>query len=639
MTSTASIGGLATGLDTKSILAQLTQLERIPIKQLEVRQLKLRGIDKAWTQIVGKVQAVRSAVDGIRRISSWNTYYSATSSDTAAVTASVSGTPTSGAVSFTVNALARAEQQASPTGAGDTFTGLDDTVGGRNFTINFNDGTAALTLTDDGDDTLGDYVNRINTSGKPVRAQAVEVSSGVFQLVLTAKDTGVDNGFTINGLAGWTGTFTQVQAATDAEILIGGTNPLTVTRSSNTISDVIEGVTLNLKAETATAVTITTSRDVEKAVTAVKALVDAANEALAVIKDLTLASPDSPDESGPLVGDSTARSLSQRLLGSVSQIVAGLSGDYTSPSSVGVSLTRDGEFTLDESKLRAALTDDFDAVSSVFARVGTATDSRVTWSIASDATQPGTYGVTLTTAAERASKTGSAYVGPGAGLTETITVTYGSKTAIVTLDEFDDTLAEAVAKIQAEFDAEGITTLEVSASGGAIKLNTTGYGTLATFTVSTTGADPYGLDGTHAGIDAVVQFDGQTITGVGQAITSPDGNSEGMVFRVTATAAEVAGAGGSLALGNIVYTRGLGGAMSTVLGDFEGVDGNIQRTRDRITSQIELFQDRIDMLEIRVTARQRALAVKFSTLETVMSRLVSQGNWLSSQLASLGGGS
>ena len=58
-----SFGGIASGLDTNSIIDQLMAIERQPIVRFQSQQDRMRRVDDAWSAVVGKLSAFRSAVD------------------------------------------------------------------------------------------------------------------------------------------------------------------------------------------------------------------------------------------------------------------------------------------------------------------------------------------------------------------------------------------------------------------------------------------------------------------------------------------------------------------------------------------------------------------------------------------------
>jgi flagellar hook-associated protein 2 len=108
---------------------------------------------------------------------------------------------------------------------------------------------------------------------------------------------------------------------------------------------------------------------------------------------------------------------------------------------------------------------------------------------------------------------------------------------------------------------------------------------------------------------------------------------------VSATAAEVSGAGGSLSLGDITYARGVLGSLDQTIGYAEGSGGRIARAQDLTAAQIDLIDERIEVLEDRLDRREAMLIRQYAALESAMATLQSQSAWLTSQLAALNGGS
>ena len=359
-----NFGGLASGLDTNSIISQLVQLERIPVQQLEARKAGYEAKDVAWTSIATRFSSLQTAVDSLKDQGSFAEFATATASSQAVTVTSVSGaTPTT--ASFTVNGLAAAHQLINDAtyGSGTDLVGAGDftiTVGGQNFVYN-TDGTA----------TLDDLASIINAGASGVNAAVLKVDDTTYRLTLSADDTGATSVFTASGTQTNMGTSTILQQGADASITVGqGAGAITVTRNSNTVSDLVDGVTLTLNEVTTGPVTVTVTRDIDAAVAAVQTLVDELNAVANKINTLTAFDADA-ETAGPLQGDATARSLVSTLRSTVSSVQQGLTGTYTFAGSIGISLTRDGTFTLDTAALRTALEGDFSEVADFFEGDGT----------------------------------------------------------------------------------------------------------------------------------------------------------------------------------------------------------------------------------------------------------------------------
>jgi flagellar hook-associated protein 2 len=373
------IDGLATGLNTTEIIKAMMDVESIPKVLMEQRRSTVQAGLDAYSSIRTKTSSLRTAAEALTSTSAWRGL-SATSSDTSAVAVSAGSGAAAGSVSFTVVSLATAMVRSSA----DTFAGLDAELGGRTITLTKGGHTLETTAT-----TLGDLIDEINADTElGVRASALQVTSGQYRLVLTSTDTGTANGFSAVSAGGWHNGFVVTTEAQDAVLDVGG---ITVTRSSNTFSDLLDGATITLKATTTGPVTVNVARDVSGIASKVKALVDALNGAIGEIKLRTAYDAENNRRSS-LTGDATVRSLAQSLTSAVIGVVDG--NPFGSVGLVGVELRRDGTFAFDEAKFRAAYERDPAAVEALFAP--NATPSEGIGYVASGwRTQAGTHSIEL----------------------------------------------------------------------------------------------------------------------------------------------------------------------------------------------------------------------------------------------------
>lgn len=611
-TPTFSISGLASGLDTASIVSQLMQLEQRPVQILESRKAELAKVDNAWVTVNTKLSSLRAAIDKISKPGAFGELVKTTSSDESAVTAIRSGTPASGAVTFTVTGLAASDQKA----VGGTFAAADTVLGAGALTVG--QGEDSHTVDTDGK-TLAQVAAELNEELSGVSAQVVKLSEGQYQLLVSAKATGTANAVDVDtsGAPAGLQSTTVLRAAADATIDLGG--GVVVTRSSNTVTDLVEGLTLTLKKAGET-VTVTTEPDADAAVDAVKSFVNALNSTLSTLSDLTKYDAGT-DTAGVLQGDPTARQLILDLRGSLSQAVTGIGSEarYQTFSAVGISADRYGVVQIDEEKLRAALETGFADVEALFTRSSRSQDSRVRLTGTTSAVASGTYSIDVTTAAAIASATGAVYTPPGSGYPKTFSVTTAKGTVEITLTEAEATVAAAVAKINAALSAEASAADGVRASGTedglGIRFTAASAGSAHTIAID----DPDGVLGTittTAGSDVVVSHEGQTYTGVGGAV-----NVAGMALVVSA--------GVTGTLGPIVVANGLDAALTRA----EGRDGSIQRARDTVDRRMRAYQDSIDAYDVRLAHRESTLRRKYAALESAILSMQSQSAWMAAQFA------
>jgi flagellar hook-associated protein 2 len=359
-----SFSGLGSGLDTNKIVDQLVAIEKAPIGQLNQRKSETSKRLSIVGELISKLQALRSSalsLDASDKVTS----LSATSSDSTRVKVSASSSASPGVYNLRVDRLAQAETTRSRSfSAHDTplpdLGALDLSVGGD----------SPITIHYDGSDTLDDVAARINASGVRASAQVLFDGSS-YRLNVTAKDTGMANALSFGGtgdLLGFTDAGAEVVSAQDAQVTLSGT---TITRSSNTITDVIPGVTLDLMSETpasASTTQLTIARDPAALRGKVQGLVDAYNKIAQVVGAQLQYVGDGKTQKGAdtLFGDPTVMSLQRELASVVTRFYANGTGT-TSTGQLGISLGRDGQLTLDPAKFDAAVAKDPAAINNLLA--------------------------------------------------------------------------------------------------------------------------------------------------------------------------------------------------------------------------------------------------------------------------------
>jgi flagellar hook-associated protein 2 len=605
---TFNVGGLLSGLDTNSIVSQLMQLERQPVFQLQRRQSDYETKNRTWDQIATKLNAVQDKLDALKSAGDWQKFTAVTSSNEDAVTVTTSGSTSVGSASFTVDRLATTHQSATV----GTYTSMTDLVGAGDLTITL-DGTDH-TITTTAATTVSDVVNQIKSLDIGVSASLLFTGTDTAKLVLKADESGAEASFTTSTDIASFGSFSIVEQGVDAQLTVGsGAGALTIERSTNVIDDFIDGATITLKATTASTVDISVTRDPDAAAEAVKELVDSINGALSTITTATKAgNEDSPG--GPLSTDATARNLAVNLRASLSSAVSAIEGPYRTASSVGISLTREGTYTLDETKLKQALADDFDAVVDLFERAAAVTDSRVGVSAVGGAIADGSYDVQITQAASIAEVVGPDF--NDSSQDDTFTIEQDGVIASVFVPK-KSTITEVIDAINQALTDAGISSLSASQVGNTIRLGDTRYGSAHSFTVS---ANDYGLDGTFQGSDVAGTIGGLAATGSGRSLTGSDTLSS-MVLTIGATPADVTGAGGTLSLGSVSISAGIAATFDDYLETLTETGGVVDRARDRWDAQIDLLKDRIEQFEDRLESREVALRRQYSALESTLARL------------------
>jgi flagellar hook-associated protein 2 len=232
-------------------------------------------------------------------------------------------------------------------------------------TENFIVGSYETTIEFDPGDSLRDVMNKINQAGVGVSASILNegVGANPFRLSFTARESGIA-GRTLIDTGGFDLGLTQLQEGQDAKAFFGSTDPakaVLVTSSSNTITDVFEGLTLNLRSASDKAVTINVASDRTELETKIDEFVKGFNDTLDRI-DFQSRFDQETEARGPLLGDSTLIGLKNALVRTVLSGPQNVSGRFSNLSQVGLTIGDGGRLELDKDKLKEAIEQDPQAV-------------------------------------------------------------------------------------------------------------------------------------------------------------------------------------------------------------------------------------------------------------------------------------
>ncbi|RLB44258.1 MAG: flagellar hook protein [Deltaproteobacteria bacterium] len=241
----------------------------------------------------------------------------------------------------------------------------------------------------------------------------------------------------------------ELVAGQDASVVIDG---VTITNSSNSITDVIPGVTLNLlNADSNTTVTLNIDRDVDGLINKIQAFVDAYNEVAQYIHDQQSYDEEKQEPGGILFGDGTLFSIQSQLSGAIVQAVWGVAENFSTLGLVGISVDKEGQLSIDDDKLRGYLQTNFNDVRYLFTASGISSNGTIEYLTHTRQTKAGEYSVNITQIATKSSSTSDTQVDTTIGSDETITITEGDKSATIELTS-DMTITDIVNAINTELD-------------------------------------------------------------------------------------------------------------------------------------------------------------------------------------------
>ncbi|MCX7196699.1 MAG: flagellar filament capping protein FliD [Proteobacteria bacterium] len=652
--------GVGSRLDVNSIVTQLMGIENRPLAQLNTREISFQAKLSAFGSIRSALSQFQGAMSSLSFASRFEGA-TATSSDTAAVSASATARAPAGSYAVEVSALAQNQRlvaagQATTTATIGTGTLTFDfgTISGGSFDAQTGQysgaafasaGSGVRTVTiASGSGSLGGIRDAINAAGIGVTASIVnDGGASPFRLVLSSDRTGAANAMkiTVDGDAaldsllgqdpGSTQNLVQTAAARNAELTING---VAVTKPTNMVSDALEGVTLTLsKTNVGSPATVSVTRDSGKAVAAAETFVKAYNDLDKTLEDLSAYNA-STRTGAVLNGDPAVRSLQNQLRAVFSQPLGGTGSDLRSLSDIGMAFQRDGSLLLDATKMNRVMAANPGRIAGLFAPLGRSTDSLVEFVSARSGVSAGSYALDVTQLATRGTGNGTVPAGLtiSAGVNDTLDLTVDSTAFSVTLAAGTYASASALAA-QLQGRINGASALaaagggvEVSESAGQLTVTSNTYGTASKVILSggngmagLFGASPVRADG----IDAAGMIDGVAATGSGQTLTS----DAGLSVRVL---------GGVLgARATIDYTVGYASQLSGLASAQLGAQGSVASRTEGISRSVSLISDQRTSMQRRLDDVEKRYRAQFGALDVLISNLSQTSEFLTQQLASL----
>jgi flagellar hook-associated protein 2 len=362
---TISSAGVGSGLDVAGIIDGLMAVEKRPLQILDGKQQLYTAQISAYGELISAVSSFQSSMESLNDLTALDQYKtSSTNSELIDITST--DNPDLGSFNVEVTRLADFHKMSSSEILStDTFGG----AAGDSLSIQAGSNIAdTITVDLSTAQTLAEIRDAINAdeNNPGVRASLVNGDNGLQKLVLNAEDIGSANALslsyggavnsttfglqTVNNIGGDT-------ALLDAEFIVDG---FTITRPSNTVSDVISGVTFSLNgAETGTTTKLSVSRDTGATEAQVKSFATAYNTLISSVRS---------QRSGALGTDNLLLSIENQVKNVINN--SATSGNLSNLSQVGLSIDKDGVMSLDSETLNTALDTGYANVAQLFAAEG-----------------------------------------------------------------------------------------------------------------------------------------------------------------------------------------------------------------------------------------------------------------------------
>lgn len=412
--------GIGSGLLTSDLVDQLVEAERAASDlRLDAKSARVEAKISAYGELRTVLEGLQSSITSLA-LSSTIQKSSATSSDTSVLTATTNSTAEPGSYRIEVDEIATAHSLASK-----QYDSVDDTIGTGTLTFNFGtttyDGSDNyLSFTQDPDktsaeieitsenNTVGGIRDAINNADIGVSASVVYDGTG-YRLLLTSEETGEATSMeiTVSGDAGLqslaynaaqndpSSNMEETQKGADAELRING---LSVTSETNTLDQVVKGVSINLTESSASGVTLTVQRDVSQIADKIDTFVEKYNEYKTIYDELSKYNP-AEEIGGILLGDNVLRTIQGQLRAGLSEVVTGLTGSsYSSLIEIGISTDQNDNFNLvfNRTKFEEAMKNDAQSVVGLLATDTDASDAQIKVVTVGPNTKPGEYDIQIT---------------------------------------------------------------------------------------------------------------------------------------------------------------------------------------------------------------------------------------------------
>lgn len=633
--------GIGSNLDVNSIVSQLMALERRPLSALDRKEASYQAQLTAYGSLKGAISSFQSSLAGLRSQSRFDGFRVQTG-NTAVITATAANSAAVGNYSVNVTTLARPQVLQT---AGLASTSATSSTG--SITLQVGSGAIHTVNIGTGNNTLAGVRDAINAAQSDV--QAVIINDGTaspYRLVLTPTNGGTANTISVNhvltagSLKDAFDGITVAQTPIDASVAVNG---VAITGASNSLADAIPGITLQLTGTGTTTLSVT--RDTSAAQSAVQTFVKAYNDLSGTISALTAYNP-ATKQAGPLVGNTSAIGIQSQLRAQLGSALAGLTGNITGLSQIGIEFKRDGLLELNTTKLNAALADNPQDIGALFAVQAKASSSLLAYVRSGQDASAGDYEVHVAAAATR----GTALAGSTPGVSTVIDGTNdgltlevdGVASGTLQLAHGTYTAAQLVDVVQAAINGSAVldaagASATVTLDGGKISVSSARYGTesaVAAFGGSALAALGYAGSESGTGTNIEGHFvRGNSViaaTGTGQELTGG-----GLTVRYSGDAAQLqSGAEATLSL-----SEGYAVLLDRLATRFLDSGGPLSSRADGINRSIEDIGRQRERLNLRMTNVEARIRAQFTALDGLLGRMSTTSNYLQQQLSRLPGAS
>lgn len=651
--------GLGSGLDVNNIVQQLVEVEARPLLSLANTEAQHQAKLSAFGVVKSAFSDFQSRLTGLKNENNFGSV-SASQDDPSVFTTTVTDDASEGSFTVDVKALAKAHKISSS----HAFNDVADAVGTGTLSFTFgrydsetnqfeNDPsqTTRTVLIDESNQSLAGIRDAVNAADIGVSASILNDGTG-HRLVFTSDNSGADSSMRILASEdGGSATNTDVSglsqlaydptaavdngknmvenaAAQDSHTVIDGFN---IYGDTNTVSDVIEGVTLTLKKPGDAEQTVQVSKENTNGTNNVSSFVDAFNDLSSTVSSLSSLN-EANSEKGLLLGDATIRNIQSRLRQLISSVASETNTNIRSLADIGISTNRDGSLGLDSAVLKGALENYPDQVARLFATGSSIDDPLIEIESTGSFDASRRLSVEVTQLATSGELTGDqpaaldisgaqsnfSFVidGISTGNFNIVAKTYDS------LADITQELQTQINNTQAMIDANKSVSVTADDNGNIV-ITASSFGRASSVTVNqTAGSDALGLTNgmSVSGADVAGYIDGVAATGVGQTLDAGNGVSLKVKGGTTGSREPV------------LQYRGLAAQFDEFVSELLSSSGIIESREEGLNRSIDDIEQQRQVIEDRLVTFEQNIRARFTTLDTLVAQLNTTSNFLAGQL-------
>lgn len=661
--------GVGSGIDVQGLVDKLVSAEGDPVtEKLDRKEGKIQGSLSALGVFQGALAEFKVSLGSLTSPEAF-TNMSLSVSDEEVFEASISGKPDPGSYDVDIESLAqhhrlvsgtyKSDREAIGTGSLSIQFGEADKTTGE-FVINPERGVKNVLITDENNSLQG-IQRAINNADVGVKASVLKVGKG-YRLILSSEFPGATNSVRLKvndddtrdtdlfGLstlsydpskqANQGQNLRQTSEALNSRIKIDG---VAIEVPSNSIDDVIKGVTINLTADSVGKnVSLNVFHDKAKVSASIDDFVTQYNTFMENSRKLTGYDPETK-EAGPLANDSSVRSVLTQIRRELGSNFSNVNSRYVSLTSLGINTQRTGELTIDSGKVQSAVDNDISEVSKLFSRTGFASDSFIEYLSASNKTNVGNYPVFIDELATQGVYTGANVA------TSNIVIQPDSNTFSIRVDNTESSvitlnaqsyasLENLASELQSKINGDknllsASAAVSVAVEGNHLVLTSQRYGGTSNIEVmkiseQLTAATGLTMSQGAIGSDIKGAIGGKAAIGTGRVLL---GQGEAHDLQVEVLGGDIG------RRGTVSYSKGVAERLDKLLMESLDTGGLLQGKTKGLSDGLKNIADDRNKLAEKLEKSEKQHLKTFSNLDALVGKMRSTGEYLSKQLANLPG--